>query len=413
MGGSTYALLSLFEDGGFMMYPLVLCSLLALGVIIAKSWTLWMAHKDSRKVIDGCGDLARQGRIDEAIQLASETPGPAAAILHAGLRRIREMQVRRGEVAQVINTTGTIELGFLERGLVVLATIANVAPLMGFLGTVVGMISAFASIEGAGQVDPSLVAGGIKIALLTTATGLIIAIPVNIAYNWCVTRIDGLIVDMEQGAQEVFNLAWDLERDGRLSIVDDRREGGKAPGARTTMDSPVSPIGGVTEDAGGGVASAAMSGVATAVSDAVDEATTTDGIEIESIEGIGPGYGKRLRELGLGTTLQFLHKCATAAGRAEVVAQAKLEDLAVRRWTSAADFFRIPGMTGDSAEILEAAGVQTVQGLAAQAAGELADRLASVNEEQRLVVREELPGADTVQGWITAASALDPVVQDL
>ena len=114
------------------------------------------------------------------------------------------------EMAQAIKTTGTIELGFLERGLVILATVANVAPLMGFLGTVMGMILAFAAIEAAGDVDPTLVAGGIKVALLTTATGLLIAIPVNIAYNFFVSRIDKLIIDMEQGAQKVLDLAFDL-----------------------------------------------------------------------------------------------------------------------------------------------------------------------------------------------------------
>ncbi len=90
---------------------------------------------------------------------------------------------------------------------------------MGFLGTVAGMILAFGAIEQAGDVDPSLVAGGIKVALLTTAAGLIIAIPVNIAYNFFVTRIDQLIMDMEHGAQEIVNLAWDLEKSGSLQIV--------------------------------------------------------------------------------------------------------------------------------------------------------------------------------------------------
>jgi biopolymer transport protein ExbB len=109
--------------------------------------------------------------------------------------------------------------------LVVLATVANVAPPMGFLGTVAGMILAFGSIEAAGEVEPSLVAGGIKVALLTTATGLTIAIPVNIAYNYFVTRIDSLILDMEQGSQQILNLAWDMEKEGKLSVV--RKEGGK------------------------------------------------------------------------------------------------------------------------------------------------------------------------------------------
>jgi biopolymer transport protein ExbB len=127
--------------------------------------------------------------------------------------------VRADELEQAIDTAGTIELGFLERGLVILATVANVAPLMGFLGTVAGMIMAFASIEAMGDVDPGAVAAGIKVALLTTATGLIIAIPVNIAYNFFVTRIDTLIMDMEQGTQQLLNLAWDMERQGKLEVI--------------------------------------------------------------------------------------------------------------------------------------------------------------------------------------------------
>ena len=217
--GNSYELLTLFADGGKMMYPLVLCSLIAVGVIIAKAWTLWVAHRDTVKVIERVEEAALGGRLDEAASIAAETPGPAAAILLAGLRRLQNKTLNEGELEQAVSTTGTIELGFLERGLVILATIANVAPLMGFLGTVAGMILAFASIESAGDVDPSLVAGGIKVALLTTAAGLTIAIPVNIGYNFFVTRIDKLIVDMEQSTQKILNIAWDLEREGKLHIV--------------------------------------------------------------------------------------------------------------------------------------------------------------------------------------------------
>jgi biopolymer transport protein ExbB len=219
LDASQYELLTLFADGGPMMYPLVLCSLIALGVIIAKAWTLWLAHKDTRALLGEVEEAARAGRIDEAIRVASETPGPAAAILLAGLKRIEGKTVAEGEVEQAVSTTGAIELGFLERGLVVLATVANVAPLMGFLGTVAGMILAFAAIETAGDVEPSLVAGGIKVALLTTATGLAIAIPVNIGYNYFVTRIDVLIADMERGTQQILNLVWDMEKQGDLTVI--------------------------------------------------------------------------------------------------------------------------------------------------------------------------------------------------
>ena len=219
MGGSKYGLLTLFADGGAMMYPLVLCSLIALGVIIAKAWTLWLAHNGAKKILAEVEELARAGQIDQAIQLAIETTGPTAAILLAGLRRIKLGSVNEGEIPRAVSTAGAIELGFLERGLVILATVANVAPLMGFLGTVAGMILAFASIEAANSVEPSLVAGGIKVALLTTATGLAIAIPVNIGYNYFVTRIDRLVMDMEQGTQQILNLAWDMEKEGKLNIV--------------------------------------------------------------------------------------------------------------------------------------------------------------------------------------------------
>ncbi|NCG32614.1 MAG: MotA/TolQ/ExbB proton channel family protein [Proteobacteria bacterium] len=217
--GTQYRLLTLFADGGWMMYPLVLCSLIAVGVILAKMWTLWVAHAGTARVLREVQEAAESGDLDAAYDIARDTPGPAAAIVLAGLRRVRNGRLTKGELETAVATTGAIELSFLERGLVILATIANVAPLMGFLGTVAGMILAFAAIEEAGTVEPSLVAGGIKVALLTTAAGLIVAVPINITYNFFVTRIDRLIGDMEQGAQTIINLAWDLERDGKIEVI--------------------------------------------------------------------------------------------------------------------------------------------------------------------------------------------------
>lgn len=212
---NQYELLTLFKDGGFMMYPLVLCSLIAFGVLLAKAWTLSIAHRDSKALLKEIEDLGVGGRLEEAIATAEQTRGPVAAILLAGLRRLRERSAGAradgADIRKAIATTGSIELDFLERGLPVLATIANVAPMLGFLGTVIGMILAFEAIEIAGQVDPTLVAGGIKVALITTAAGLTVAVPVNISYNYFVTRIDRLILDMEEGAQEVLSLIWSLE----------------------------------------------------------------------------------------------------------------------------------------------------------------------------------------------------------
>jgi biopolymer transport protein ExbB len=229
--GSQYRLLTLFADGGFMMYPLVLCSMIAVGVMIAKFFTLHFAHHGTKRVLGEVEEKARAGDIQGAIEVAQQTPGPAAAILLVGLRRIESKRMNAGELEAAVATTGTIELSFLERGLVILATVANVAPLLGFLGTVAGMILAFAAIEEAGNVDPALVAGGIKVALLTTAAGLVVAVPVNIGYNFFVTRIDTLIVDMEHGAQKIISLAWDLEKDGKIEII--KKEDTRWPAAET------------------------------------------------------------------------------------------------------------------------------------------------------------------------------------
>ncbi len=223
--GTQYQLMTLFADGGLMMYPLTLCSMVALGVIFAKFWTLHVAHRGTDLVLEEVEAVANTGDVSAAIEICRDTPGPAGAILLAGLRRIQTRRLAAGELESAVATTGTIELGFLERGLVILATIANVAPLMGFLGTVVGMVLAFAAIEQAGDVDPTLVAGGIKVALLTTAAGLLIAVPVNISYNFFVTRIDKLIVDMEQGTQKILNLAWDMEKAGQIQILREGSDG--------------------------------------------------------------------------------------------------------------------------------------------------------------------------------------------
>lgn len=206
---TSYGLIQLFADGGWMMYPLLLASLLGLGVMIAKAYILRAARRDTRRILGEVTELARERRLDDAIEIAEQTPGPVSAIVLTGLNQIREHRSGR-DVEQAMASAGKIELGFLERGLVLLATVASVAPLLGFLGTVLGMIAAFAAIEAAGQVDATLVASGIKIALITTATGLAIAIPVNVAYNYFVTRVDQLILEMEEGSTAVVALLWDV-----------------------------------------------------------------------------------------------------------------------------------------------------------------------------------------------------------
>ena len=127
----------------------------------------------------------------------------------AGLKRYKEGTER---VTQAVENAGAIEVSKLERGLVWLATLSNVAPLLGFLGTVIGMIQAFQAIEIAGEVEATLVAGGIKVALITTAFGLTIAIPVSIGHNYFVDRVDRIVIDMEESAQKMIDAVHAVER---------------------------------------------------------------------------------------------------------------------------------------------------------------------------------------------------------
>ena len=190
----------LWEDTGFMRWPLLFCLLFGLVVIIWKFIRLWMIAAKTRQVLRDVDELLTQQQIREALELTRDTDAPAANILYAGLERSEEGTDR---VMKAIENQGLIEMSKLESGLVILATLSTIAPLLGFLGTVIGMIIAFQSIEAAGEVEATLVAGGIKVALLTTAAGLAIAIPVSIGHNYFVSFIDGLVIDMEESAQKM------------------------------------------------------------------------------------------------------------------------------------------------------------------------------------------------------------------
>ena len=190
----------LWADTGFMRWPLAICLILGIVVIILKGISLWAKALKTKTILKEVDELLTQQKIREALELTRDTDAPAANILYAGLARSEEGTDR---VMKAIENQGLIEMSKLESGLVVLATLSTIAPLLGFLGTVIGMIIAFQSIEAAGEVEATLVAGGIKVALLTTAAGLAIAIPVSIGHNYFVSFIDGLVIDMEESAQKM------------------------------------------------------------------------------------------------------------------------------------------------------------------------------------------------------------------
>lgn len=198
-----------WEDAGDpMRWPLLACVIVGVIVIIWKFFDIFLKAGATRKILREVDELLAQQQIKEALELTRESNSPAANILHAGLERHNEGADR---VMKAIENQGLIELSRLERGLVVLATLTNVAPLMGFLGTVMGMIQAFQAIELAGEVDATTVAGGIKVALTTTAAGLTIAIPVSIAHNYFVSRIDHLVLDMEESAQKLIDALFTMQ----------------------------------------------------------------------------------------------------------------------------------------------------------------------------------------------------------
>ncbi len=197
-----------FQKGGVFMWPLLACSLLGLGVILERAWTLSRARVNTRQLMSQVVGALKEDGLQGAIEVCQRTRGPIAAILHAGL-----MRAPKGPeaVEKAIESAGTIEMSFLQRGLIILASIANVAPLLGFLGTVSGMIHAFEAIAAAEQVSAKLVATGISEALITTATGLIVAIPVQIANNYFISRIDRFVLEMEEASVELVDTLVDME----------------------------------------------------------------------------------------------------------------------------------------------------------------------------------------------------------
>jgi biopolymer transport protein ExbB len=202
------ALGQLYAKGGVVMYPLLVCAVLGLVLIVERMWTLARARVNTRRLMLDVTHALRTEGPDAALQLCQRARGPIAAIMHAGLLR-----ASRGPeaVEKAITSAGAIEMAHLERGLLALASVSNVAPLLGFLGTVTGMIAAFAAIAAAEQVSPRLVAKGIEEALITTAVGLIIAVPVSAFYSYFVLQIDRFVLEMEEASADLVDELLDME----------------------------------------------------------------------------------------------------------------------------------------------------------------------------------------------------------
>lgn len=185
------------EGDPLYMTPVLICLILGLAIALERIISLNMATTNTKKLILKVEDALSTGGIEAAKDVTRNTKGPVASIFTQGLMRYTEgiEMVEKSIIAY-----GSVEMGRLEKGLVWISLFISLAPMLGFMGTVIGMIAAFDAIEAAGDISPSLVAGGIKIALLTTVAGLIVAIILQLFYNYLVSKIDSLVNDMEDAS---------------------------------------------------------------------------------------------------------------------------------------------------------------------------------------------------------------------
>lgn len=187
-----------FIAGGWQFMGIVLlCLILGLAVAIERIITLNLATTNTKKLLDKVEGALSQGGVDAAKEVCRNTQGPVASIFVQGLMRMSEGV---DMVEKSIIAYGSVEMGKLEKGMIWISLFISLAPMLGFMGTVIGMIGAFDAIAEAGDVSPALVAGGIKIALLTTVGGLIVAVILQLFYNYLVSKIDSLVNSMEDAS---------------------------------------------------------------------------------------------------------------------------------------------------------------------------------------------------------------------
>lgn len=201
-------MVDLYIQGGAFMHPILVMWIVGLAIGIAKLILLFKAGVNTRKFMANIRAALKEGGINRALESCESTKGPVASILHAGLIRAKD-GIESAEKA--ITNAGSIEMAFLERGMVWLGFVIVVAPLLGFTGTVWGMIVAFDAIKEANDISPAVVAGGISQALLTTLFGLIVAMTVQLFFNLATAKIDKLIIDMEESSAELVDILIDSQ----------------------------------------------------------------------------------------------------------------------------------------------------------------------------------------------------------
>ncbi len=195
-------LVKLFKSGGPVMWPLLLSLLIGIVFMVERAIVFWVGSINAREFMMRVDTLIDKSDISAAMAACDASRGPIPAVIKAGLLR---WDKGRKQVERALETAGAGAMSKLERGLPVLASVANIAPLMGFLGTVTGMIRSFGVIAKAGLSNPGLVAQGISEALITTASGLIIAIPTLAAYNYFTSAVAKTALQMDESTSQLLD----------------------------------------------------------------------------------------------------------------------------------------------------------------------------------------------------------------
>ncbi|NPA37593.1 MAG: MotA/TolQ/ExbB proton channel family protein [Chlorobi bacterium] len=191
-------------SGGWIMIPLLLLSIISVYIFFERYFAIKKASRIDDNFMNRIKDYIHDGKIDSALALCQSQDTPIARMIEKGITRIGRPL---NDVNMAIENVGNLEISKMEKGLSVLATVAGGAPMIGFLGTVIGMIRAFFDMANAGNnIDVSLLSSGIYTAMVTTVTGLIIGIIAYFAYNYLVTRVDKVVHNMQAHALEFLDL---------------------------------------------------------------------------------------------------------------------------------------------------------------------------------------------------------------
>ena len=191
------------EGGPGFMGIVLLCLILGLAIAIERIIFLNLSTTNTKKLTQNVEDALASGGVEAAKEVCRDTKGPVASIFYQGLDRVDE---GLEQVEKAVVSYGGVQMGQLEKNISWISLFIALAPMLGFMGTVIGMISAFDKIQAAGDMNPSLVAGGIKIALLTTVFGLVVAIILQVFYNYIIAKIDSIVNDMEDASITLMDL---------------------------------------------------------------------------------------------------------------------------------------------------------------------------------------------------------------